>query len=92
MTHTRAILALVSLLAATSLNAELPAGDVYVITKSTIDNGGGFASGGNFALTGTIGQPDASTSPASGGNFSVSGGFWSAVAELAELISKDGFE
>jgi hypothetical protein len=92
MTHTRAILALVSLLAATSLNAELPAGDVYVITKSTIDNGGGFASGGNFALTGTIGQPDASLNYATGGGYTVAGGFWTGMSSLEELIFADGFE
>ncbi len=40
----------------------------------TIDGGGGASSGGTFALTGTIGQPDAGTQ--SGGGFECAGGFW----------------
>jgi hypothetical protein len=37
--------------------------------------GGGASTGGAFALTGTVGQPDAGA-PLSGGAFSLSGGFW----------------
>ena len=40
----------------------------------SIDGGGGRASGGDFGLTGTIGQADAGTM--SGGPFTLSGGFW----------------
>lgn len=39
----------------------------------TIDGGGGSSSGGTFAITGTIGQPDAGNS--AGGTFQISGGF-----------------
>jgi hypothetical protein len=42
---------------------------------STIDNGGGALVGGIFAVTGTIGQPDARNT-VSGGVFTISGGFW----------------
>lgn len=41
----------------------------------TTDGGGGASTGGAFALTGTIGQPEAGA-PLSGGAFSLSGGFW----------------
>ena len=52
----------------------LPSLAVYEITWSTIDGGGGRSIGGDFTLTGTIGQPDAAYS--SGGNFELLGGFW----------------
>ena len=34
-------------------------GGDYEISWSTIDGGGGRSTGGDYALTGTIGQPDA---------------------------------
>jgi hypothetical protein len=43
-----------------------------------ISGGGGTSAGGNFFITGTIGQPDAGAAM-SGGNFSVTGGFWSLI-------------
>jgi hypothetical protein len=46
----------------------------YQIVWSTIDGGGGQSSGGQYILTGTIGQPDASYSE--GGNYELLGGFW----------------
>lgn len=45
----------------------------------TIDGGGGLASGGNFSLNGTLGQPDAGTM--SGGAFTLNGGFWSGAID-----------
>jgi len=52
------------------------AGDpTYDLTWHTIDGGGVMRStGGDFELSGTIGQPDAGTM--SGGNFTLTGGFW----------------
>jgi hypothetical protein len=41
-------------------------------------SGGGTSSGGNFSVSGTIGQHDASV-PLSGGNFSVTGGYWALI-------------
>ena len=41
----------------------------------TVDTGGGTSSGGNYALSGTAGQADASE-PLTGGQFAVRGGFW----------------
>lgn len=47
----------------------------YSMPWHTTDGGGGTSTGGAFALTGTIGQPDASA-PSSGGAFALTGGFW----------------
>jgi hypothetical protein len=46
----------------------------YQIVWSTIDGGGGQSVGGQYVLTGTIGQPDAEYS--AGGNYELLGGFW----------------
>jgi hypothetical protein len=49
-------------------------GGNYEISWSTIDGGGGQSSGGDFALVGTIGQPDAGEMAS--GDYKLSGGFW----------------
>lgn len=41
----------------------------------TIDGGGGTSTGGVYAVSGTIGQPDAG-GPMTNGQYSVTGGFW----------------
>jgi hypothetical protein len=46
----------------------------YELSWYTIDGGGGQSSGGQYVLTGTIGQPDAAYS--AGGNYELLGGFW----------------
>ena len=46
----------------------------YEIVWHTIDGGGGVSSGGQYILTGTIGQPDAGYSY--GGDYEALGGFW----------------
>jgi len=50
----------------------------YAITGSVIVGGGSTSTNDAFAVTGTIGQPDAGAKM-SGGNFSVEGGFWQAI-------------
>jgi hypothetical protein len=50
------------------------------IDWSKIAGGGGVSTNGQYALSGTIGQPDAGTM--SGGNFSLQGGFWSVLAAV----------
>jgi hypothetical protein len=57
------------------------AGVAYAATNGynndwwTVDGGGGTSQGGDYAISGTIGQPD--TSPLmSGGEYTVVGGFW----------------
>ena len=48
----------------------------YSIDWFKIAGGGGASTGGVYAVSGTIGQPDASGAM-SGGNYSLTGGFWS---------------
>lgn len=56
-----------------------------------MDGGGGYSSGGTFAVHGTIGQPDAGFH--SGGGYAVQGGFWrSAGFLMTGTIFRDGFE
>src|SRR5438876_9327549 len=50
----------------------------YNIDWFTIDGGGGSSAGGVYAVSGTIGQPDAGKM--SGGNFTLDGGFWGIIA------------
>jgi hypothetical protein len=51
----------------------------YSIDWYKVAGGGGTSTGGQYSLSGTIGQPDASGSM-KGGQYSVSGGFWSIYA------------
>jgi len=69
-------------------------GGPYTITDSTIDSGGGVSSGGQFVLTGTIGQFDASSQPSAGGVFELNGGFWAkdVTVPVGEVIFSNGFE
>src|SRR5207248_6627114 len=46
----------------------------YAITWSTIDGGGGSSAAGAYAISGTIGQPDAGAMSAPGA--AIAGGFW----------------
>ena len=50
----------------------------FAIDWFTVDGGGGTSSGGQFSVSGTIGQPDAGL--LSGGQFSLAGGVWSAIS------------
>ncbi|MGC3960619.1 MAG: hypothetical protein QM813_22610 [Verrucomicrobiota bacterium] len=52
-----------------------PFAQQYSIDWHTVDGGGGTSTGGGYAVSGTIGQPDAG-GPITNGQFSVSGGFW----------------
>ncbi len=49
-------------------------GQSYSIDWWTADGGGGISTNGQYALSGTIGQPDAVAM--SGGSFTLVGGFW----------------
>ena len=49
----------------------------FSIDRFAIAGGGGTSTGGAFALSGTIGQPDAGAM--TGGNYSLAGGFWGAI-------------
>lgn len=73
LSHYAAIL-IAAVLGAASASAALD------IAWYTIDGGGGqFSVGGTFALSGTIGQPDAGA-PMTGGSFELNGGFWAGAA------------
>ena len=87
------LLLVLPLTASGAENASLPnavtAG--YRLGRYTIDSGGSGASGGGFAIRGTIGQPDANASgPATGGHYELSGGHWS--ADSNDRLFADGFE
>ena len=55
----------------------------YKIDWFTVDAGGGSSSGGTYALSGAIGQPDAGKS--SGGSYGLQGGFWSVTSTVPTL-------
>ena len=51
----------------------------YSVDWHKIAGGGGTSTNGQYSVTGTIGQPDASGAM-SGGNYSVTGGFWALIS------------
>ena len=53
----------------------LAASEGFSIDWWTVGGGGGTSQGGDYALNGTIGQPDAGPT-LSGGEYTVTGGFW----------------
>ena len=59
------------------------AGLTFAVPWWTVDGGGGRSEAGSFAVTGTIGQPDAAGESA-GSTFAVSGGFWAASGQIAQ--------
>jgi hypothetical protein len=61
------------LFAAGTANAQNYSMDWYKVA-----GGGGTSTGGVYAVSGTIGQPDAGAM--TGGNYSLTGGFWSLIA------------
>ncbi len=63
------------LTAAALLLAGVATADEFEITRSTLDGGGAMNStGGDFELSGTVGQPDAGVM--TGDDFELTGGFW----------------
>ena len=53
----------------------------YSINWYKIAGGGGTSTGATYSVSGTIGQPDASTAM-TGGRYSLTGGFWSIIAVI----------
>ena len=53
----------------------------YTIDWHKIAGGGGTSTGGVYALSGTIGQHDASA-PLTGGPYSLTGGFWAIISAV----------
>lgn len=66
-----------------------PSGKEFVVRNSSIDAGSGRGDGGTFAVTGTIGQPDAGV--VTGGTFTLRGGFWTFRTE-SDRVFRNGFE
>ncbi|MGD0258877.1 MAG: hypothetical protein ABSD29_03535 [Verrucomicrobiota bacterium] len=52
----------------------------YSIPWYKVAGGGGTSTNGQYSVSGTIGQPDASQQAMTGGSFSLVGGFWSLFA------------
>jgi hypothetical protein len=65
----------------------------WSVDWSTVDGGGEIAAeGGDWSLSGTFGQWDATdTGAASGGSWELTGGFWSLGTE-SDFLFKDSFE
>jgi hypothetical protein len=55
-------------------------GQPFSIDWFTIDGGGGTSTGSVYAVSGSIGQPDANAQPLIGGSYSLTGGFWSLLS------------
>ena len=69
------ILILLLLLVGAAGVAYAQSGGGYNLEWNTVDGGGAtFATGGNYNLGGSVGQPDAGT--LAGGNYILAGGFW----------------
>jgi hypothetical protein len=68
------------LLAFTTLAVANAARAQFSVPWFSIDGGGGTSAGGEFSVSGTIGQADAGT--LSGGGFKLEGGFWSGIRLL----------
>ena len=60
--------------------AVLAAPNGFSIDWWTVDGGGGTSEGGDYALSGSIGQPDAGP-VMTGGEYTVSGGYWAGVSQ-----------
>ena len=68
----------------------LVAASEFELSRHTVDGGGVMRSiGGDFELSGTIGQPDAGTMRSSDGAFELSGGFW--FEEPPDDCNSDGW-
>ena len=77
-----------------AMPASSQVGENYEISNSTVDGGGGTAGGGEYAVTGSIGQWDTGTQSLNGGEYRVTGGFWAATGEgnKPDIIFISGFE
>jgi hypothetical protein len=76
------------LLAAGNLGAQ-----AFDVPRHAIAAGGGRSTGGGFTLTGTVGQAEAATAPATGGAFRLRGGWLGApAAPRPEAVFASGFE
>jgi hypothetical protein len=64
--------------------------DDFTLDWWTVDGGGEmWTTGGDYELSGTIGQPDANETAMTGGNFELTGSFWVIASVGPELIPGD---
>lgn len=76
-------------LAMLAMSSAVYAGPLFDIPWYTIDSGGAIlTSGGEFEISGTIGQPDAGE-PMTGGEFTINGGFWPGAAASSAGVCGD---
>ena len=80
----------VLLAVAMGLCAQRASAQSYSIDWHTIGGGGGTSAGGGFALSGTIGQPDAGEM--GDGEYTISGGFWSIEAAVPPVVATTIFD
>ncbi|MFN7138344.1 MAG: hypothetical protein ACK4UN_03280 [Limisphaerales bacterium] len=74
------ILGVSALAAMQSSSGPLLLAQSYAINWSRIASGGGTSSGGNFSVSGTIGQSDVGR--ITGGNFRIESGYWSVLSAV----------
>jgi hypothetical protein len=73
--HRRVLILSLAIMLALPTVAGAQSGGPYDLTWSSIDGGGHtFSAGGDYALGGTAGQPDAGVM--TGGDYTLGGGFW----------------
>lgn len=70
-----------ALIAGLSLPAMMSRAQSYSVDWYKISGGGGASTNGQYAVSGTIGQPDAGNTM-TGGNYSLTGGFWSLISAV----------
>ena len=73
------------LIVTTTVAAATAFGQSFSIDSFTVAGGSGTSTGGAFAVSGTIGLPDAGAR--SGGNYSLAGGFWGAIQTPSPVSS-----
>lgn len=83
---------LLALGVATAAMVRAQAGGDYELRRSVVAAGGARSTGGDFALTGSIGQDEADPLAARSGQWSLQGGFWGGAADGEGGIFADGFE
>ena len=66
-------------------------GQTYDLSWQTVDGGGEmWTTGGDYELSGTIGQPDANATVMTGGDFELTGGFWPGTRFCLGDLNGDG--
>ena len=84
------VLALAALGAFAASASAQSGGGPYRIDPATIAGGGATLSGGQFKLSGTIGQP--ATSMLSASTYRLYDGFWAPASPSSDLIFANGFD